>query len=289
MNKNFIVILLLSVLGFSLGAQNILLGGGPTMSTYFGDLAPYNLKRSFGQVNPGLGLYFTKRVLDPIYVKLDFEHSQVSADDKDQTSDTRKERNLSFRSPVTSLSGLVGLRIGLLKNRRAGITGGVGIAGFYFDPHAQIDGNWVRLQPLRTEGQGLSGSTAKEYSLSQIALSVQGGIFIRITEKFYFDIELTQYFTSTDYLDDVSGVYYDNELLRQYRGDLAARLADRHTELLPPGSPNFSAGTPRGNPTKNDQFAYLKFGISIALDRKQGQVRNSNVKCPQISKDWFEK
>ncbi|MBK6392441.1 MAG: hypothetical protein IPF70_18130 [Saprospiraceae bacterium] len=145
------------------------------------------------------------------------------------------------------------------------------------------------MHPLRTEGQGLPGSAAKAYSLTQVALSIQGGIFIRISEKFYFDIELTQYFTSTDYLDDVSGVYYDNDLLRQYRGDLAARLADRHTELLPPGSPNFSAGTPRGNPTKNDQFAYLKFGISIALDRKQGQVRNSNVKCPQISKDWFEK
>lgn len=289
MNKKFILILLFCAYGLLLYAQNIIVGGGPTISTYFGDLAPYNLKQSFAQVKPGLGLYFSKRVLDPIYVELDFERSSVSADDKDQTSDGRKARNLSFKSPLTSLSGLVGFRIGLLKNKKAGITGGLGVTGFQFDPQAFIDGHWERLQPLRTEGQGLAGSTAKEYSLSQVAFSVQGGIFIRITEKFYFDIELTQYFTFTDYLDDVSGVYFDNDLLRQNVGDLAARLADRHTELLPPGSPNFPAGTPRGNPTKNDQFAYLKFGISVALDRKRGQVRNSNVKCPTISKEWFEK
>ena len=56
-------------------------------------------------------------LLTIVYVELDFEKSSVSADDKDQTSEGRKARNLSFKSPLTSLSGLLGFRLGLLKKK----------------------------------------------------------------------------------------------------------------------------------------------------------------------------
>ena len=117
MNRYLFLILLLFNGSKNSIAQNIIVGGGPTISTYFGDLAPYNLKQSFSQLKPGIGLYFSKRVLDPVYVELDFEKSSVSADDKDQTSEGRKARNLSFKSPLTSLSGLLGFRLGLLKKK----------------------------------------------------------------------------------------------------------------------------------------------------------------------------
>ncbi|MBK8279276.1 MAG: hypothetical protein IPK94_03675 [Saprospiraceae bacterium] len=73
MNRYLILILLLFNGSKNSIAQNIIVGGGPTISTYFGDLAPYNLKQSFSQLKPGIGLYFSKRVLDPVYVELDFE------------------------------------------------------------------------------------------------------------------------------------------------------------------------------------------------------------------------
>ncbi|MBL0113737.1 MAG: hypothetical protein IPP42_24155 [Saprospiraceae bacterium] len=123
MNRNLILILLLSVGKIVFGAQNIIARWRPTISTYFGDLAPYNLKQSFSQLKPGWDLYFSKRVFDPIYVELDFEIVSVSADDKDQTSEGRKKGTCLSDLPLTSLSGLVGLRIGLLKKEELVLQG----------------------------------------------------------------------------------------------------------------------------------------------------------------------
>jgi hypothetical protein len=270
-------------------AQDAFIGGGTTLSTYFGDLAPFNLKQSFAAIKPGIGLYGSRKIFDPVFLEIEFEHSTLSGDDKNQSIDSRKVRNLSFKSPITGLSTQLGLRIPVLKGHKAGISTSAGMALFRFDPQAYIDGRWVRLQPLSTEGQGLPGSSSKPYSLFQTAKIFQVGAFYRISRSLFIEIEASQYFTSTDYLDDVSGTYFDPEKLRQVKGDLALRLADRHAEI-DPGSPNYPGGTPRGNPKKNDQFAYVKIGIGWALyDKKYGSNNYAKVKCPMISKDWFIK
>jgi hypothetical protein len=168
---------------------------------------------------------------------------------------------------------------------KMGLTGSGGFGFFKFDPHAKIDGRWVRLQPLGTEGQGLSGNTSGFYKLIQSAKILQLGAYYRVSRSLFIEIQISQYFTSTDFLDDVSGDYFDPEQLRLERGDLAWRLADRHAEVNL-GAPNFPQGTPRGNPTKNDQFAYFKIGIGWALSDRFYNMNASNVKCPTISKYW---
>ncbi|MEP7322672.1 MAG: hypothetical protein ABI761_12170 [Saprospiraceae bacterium] len=262
-------------------SQDIFIGGGMTLSTYFGDLSPQRLKQSSAEILPGVGVYGAKRIFNRFYIELEFERSTISGDDKKQAEESRKLRNLSFKTPITSISTQLSCRLPLFKQDKAGISGGAGFAVFTFDPKASIDGQVVRLQPLGTEGQGLDGSNTTFYHLIQSAKVIQLGAFYKISSGVFLEIEISQYFTSTDFLDDVSGFYFDAEQIRQYRGDLAWRLADRHAEI-DPGSPNYPAGTPRGNPTKNDQFAYFKIGLAWAL-QNNNHHSNSKVKCPWIS------
>ena len=274
-----------SVAGYG---QSAVIGGGPTVSAYFGDMSPFNLKQSWSQVHPGISLYASKKLLGSIYIEADFEYSNISGDDKNSRSPDRKARNLNFKSHIASITGLIGFRQQLISRNRFGITGALGLTSFSFNPKANLDGKWYPLQPLSTEGQGLTGGAAKTYSLVQFAIPIQVGFFVRIGKRLYCDVELTQYFTTTDYLDDVSGNYFDSEIILQEKGQLAYTLADRHAEI-DPGSPNYHQGITRGNPRKNDQFAFIKFGISYSFKIKKIKLdHHKKAKCPELSKKWFE-
>lgn len=145
------------------------IGGGFTLSSYFGDISPFSIKQSWGSLHPGAGLYFFKQIKKPFYIDFDFEHSTISGADAKSKDLSRKIRNLSFKSSITSLAISMSIRTMITKKESIGISGGVGGAIFKFDPRAQLDGTWHRLQPLSTEGQGLPGGP-KTYDLVQWAI-----------------------------------------------------------------------------------------------------------------------
>ena len=289
-----LVFTLVSLFQDKIYCQDLIIGGGTTLSTYFGDLAPYNLKQSWAEVHPGIGIYASKRIFKKIYFEVDAEQSTISAHDKNGASDDRKGRNLSFRSPISSLSASLCMRLGLLKYNKLGIYAGASASIFKFDPQAKLEGRWYRLRPLGTEGQGLPGGP-KKYSLLQTAIPLQLGLYYRLKPRLFIELEVTQYFTNTDYLDDVSGVnihgdYFDLERLRKEKGDLAFRFADRSLEVNPGGIPYSRQGIKRGNPLKNDQFLFFKVGIAYSIKskmHKQVYRRAIRIKCPELSKDWF--
>ena len=83
----------------------------------------------------------------------------------------RQNRNLSFKSDIFELSVMYELHLyvegqGHLhdlrgaqgeRSSRVGLYLFAGVGGFYFNPKAQFNGNYLALQPLATEGQGLEG------------------------------------------------------------------------------------------------------------------------------------
>lgn len=147
----------------------------------------------------------------------------------------RKQRNLSFRNDIIEVKADV--VIDLFENRgkypkRVDYTPYmfVGIAYFHHNPKAQApDGSWVSLRDLSTEGQGLEGGP-KKYSLHQIALPIGVGFRYKLAKHLDLAFEIGWRFTTTDYLDDVGGDYYDKEKLRAAKGDLAVTMSDRSYE-----------------------------------------------------------
>jgi hypothetical protein len=69
--------------------------------------------------------------------------------------------------------------------------------------------------------------------------------------------------TSTDYIDDVSGTYYDVEATREERGDIAAQLS--HRNIDGPAEAN----TQRGNPLNNDTYSFVQFTVAVGIGKKE--------------------
>lgn len=188
----------------------------------------------------------------------------------------RNYRNLHFRTDIYELyNGVewgfsrdrVGHRYGLkglkgFKNSSSYWYVGTGLGVFWFNPKAQHNGGWTALQPLGTEGQ-LAADSLKKYSRISVSIPLNAGFRFLLGKKITIGLEVSFRKIFTDYLDDVSGDYYDNNLIRQAGGDVAAELAD-------PSSGNFYEwtiqGEQRGDPTTKDAFmsGMLTFGYNLS-------------------------
>ena len=111
------------------------------------------------------------------------------------------------------------------KTRNSYVYFSVGVGVFWFNPKALYGGTWYELQKLGTEGQGLPNG-AKKYSRISISIPMVIGVRFIVGKKMTIGLEYNFRKTFTDYIDDVSTTYYDNNLLKQSNGVVAAALAD---------------------------------------------------------------
>ena len=140
-----------------------------------------------------------------------------------------------------------------------------GVGGFYFNPKAEYNGSYVALQPLGTEGQGISGKS-KKYSRISVSIPTGMGMSLRLWLNFKLSMDMSYNFTFTDYLDDVSGLYFDNDQIRFFNGDAAADLANRADSSAP--STWSQAGAIRGNSKNNDAFLSTVVSLTYTFMRK---------------------
>lgn len=232
---------------------------------------------------PSFQLGFRYKIFHRLYYKLGVGYGQISGSDEFSENPARRQRNLSFKSDLYEVTNQFEFQI-IKENRDDG--GGInygsmfqninlyvfgGVSGFYFNPKAEYQGEWYELQPLGTEGQGI-GSNPPKYSLYQVAFPVGGGIKFYINKRWSIGVEIGGRFTLTDYIDDVSDSYYDNDAIRTTYGDIAAELADRR--IAADGSDLFPvpSGTPyRGNPEYNDSYIFAFFNLTYTY-RKYGRL-----------------
>lgn len=235
-------------------AQRSELGVFMGTSFYIGDLNPTTL---FAMPSMAGGFVYRYNLTPRWGLKADFIFAEVVG--SDAKSNKGYARNLSFTSPITEISLEAELNFLKLYNVRGKnrITPYIfsGITCFSFDPQATLNGTVYELQSLGTEGQGLEGQRER-YSLT--ALAIPFGIGVKCTIGRYIAIgaEWGMRYTFTDFLDDVGGVYYDNELLREQRGNIVANLADRSQTV-------HRAGEQRGNTTTTDLYSFA--GITLTV------------------------
>jgi len=253
--KRYFLLLFLTA-PFFLWSQGFEAGILAGVSSYQGDLSPSNLKTSMGKLHAAFGAFGRYNINNYFSAKLGLTYGTMSADDAKEG----RNRNLSFRSnflefAVTGEWNILGYQpYGLERVFTPYLYLGVGFV--HFNPRAQYEGEWVELRPLGTEGQSMQGFNAK-YSLVEFVIPFGGGLKYAINDQWNVGIELGLRKTYTDYLDDVSGQYVDNELLIAGNGELAAALANRSGKSIP-------GGTDRGNDQIYDW--YLVSGISISYN-----------------------
>ncbi len=172
-------------------------------------------------------------------------------------------RNLSFRSDIFELGAQWEFSFtyfGESQRRMAAPYFFVGASWFHFNPKALYEGEWVALQPLGTEGQGVFPGCGEPYALRQWAVPLGVGFVMSLGRHVNLGFELGFRKTFTDYLDDVSGTYPDQFILAEVN-PMAAALSYRTPEVEEVFDPN-PVGKLRGNPNDKDMYFFGGFTFS---------------------------
>ena len=262
------------------------LGGGSGSSHFIGDF-------NFTSQRPLISAGMRYKVLEALAAKGTLSYGWVSGDDSKASEPYRQDRNLSFRSPILELAAQAEYSIikepsnhryslrrrkgrrgrFSLKNIRVNTYLFAGIAGFYFNPKGLDDkpeegtNEWVALQPLGTEGQGLMEGR-EQYSRVQVSFPFGIGFKYPLTRQISVGVEFGARYTLTDYIDDVSTSYIDNAWLAK-NDPLAARMADKSpwSENPLPGKEgiHYNAGGQRGSSTYNDFYFFSLVTVAYKL------------------------
>ena len=256
------------------GATNFLgdLGGANGVGTHiFRDI-------EFSTTRPDISASFRYYITPNFSAKAGIYYGLISGNDKLTAQDSRANRNLSFKSNIwelsaqAELSGLTVYREGHrydikrahgYKNILFQAYGFAGVGVFHFNPKGYYRGRWYNLRDMGTEGQGLPGEPEK---YKRIAFCIPIGLGFRygISKNMNVGIEYGIRKTFTDYLDDVSGVYYDTETIRANSGDAAAYFAD--PSPVGDGKDSWTApGTDRGHANYDDSYMFMFVTINYRI------------------------
>lgn len=203
--------------------------------------------------------------LSPMFaLKADLSYGRLNGDDALTTERFRQNRNLHFRSPVIELAARV--EFYPLKEyfghlyRTNGVVGKrvnhwspyifVGAGGAWFNPKAQYNGEWVALAPLKTEGV--------DYKKIIGAFPMGAGIKYALSSQLSIGLEIGLRYTTSDYIDDVSGVYYDHsgsDAMTQYLADPSIGIVQPYTDGSYTYDPT-APGMQRGDPSNKDAYVF---------------------------------
>ena len=324
--RNFVskIILLLLICIFSLShsyAQSLLLGTGKTKweagvnfgpSFFLGDLGGNKGKGT--NTLKDLNLEFTKFMkgafvtmypsnwlgfrLAADYTYLEGDDAVINTTGIDEL--WRKQRNLNFKTNVWELYGALEVFPTMFFYRKTAYEprlrpyGLIGIGIFHFDPKGSltdVNGNktWYKLQPLRTEGEGMSQyPQSKPYKLTQINIPLGAGIKYFFSDRLNMSMEVLYRKTFTDYIDDVSKTYINasdfNKYLSPAQALLATQLSDKTIPILYPGMTRWPSGTQRGDYKNGDTYfsVVAKFGIRLGpIDDDEKKIKRQTT-CPKF-------
>jgi hypothetical protein len=234
---------------------------------YFGDLnSDFQLKRP----EFATSIFYQRQFNNYVGVRITGSYTFLAYADYLSNNFYQQRRNLSFNTNVweMSVSGYFNFFKFYPGFEDYSFTPYIhfGVGAFEFNPYAYLNDQKVYLQPLGTEGQGSPLYPGKK-PYSTIAASFPIGLGIKKALNAHTNIfaELSYRFTTTKYLDDVSGTYAPNAFAAvDANGNPTTwfLLQDRSYET---GSSIGTAGKQRGN-GQFDSFATLQIGISYNFE-----------------------
>tara|TARA_R110002049_G_scaffold25788_2_gene90132 strand:+ start:5906 stop:6799 length:894 start_codon:yes stop_codon:yes gene_type:complete len=242
------------------GVTNFLgdLGGGDDIGV--NDFTDLDFAATRLTINAGFKYQLTKSLT----ARANLTWGLLKGDDEFTDEQYRSGRDLQFRSNIWEAS-IIG-EFYLLQNSRNGayrlrgvrgkkglrmdlyLLGGVGL--MYFNPKGQLDnGQWVALQPIGTEGQGLDGQKSK-YNRTTLTIPLGIGVAKAIDRYWTIGVEFSHRITFSDYIDDVGGKFYNTqEIIDANGGNESIRPL-----ITSSNGANGIEGEKRGGSDNNDSF-----------------------------------
>lgn len=241
------------------------LTGGVGVAYYMGDLRDGVDMAHLG-LGPSISIGALYRLTENVSARGEVRFYQVSADQKYSKN---YENNLSFRTRNPDVN--LGIQVDLFSfSRQARINpylmGGVGVT--YMSPKAKLDGDWYSLAPMTTE--------AVKYSRLPLVFTGGIGVSVQAQERLSIGLELCNNWVKSDYLDDVSSVYPNPDLLPS---DLARRLSDRRGEI---GLPAATVGAPRGSAKVKDSYLFFQVRANYLIGNRAQAIERKKTRCPKF-------
>lgn len=260
----------------AIGSSHFLgdLGGKPLRGT--NDISDLDLASTRYALVGGVRLFLGGKVA----LRANMAYARVAGDDSYTINTERRGRNANFYSPIIEGSGVIEFHLNRKKSKQ-GASGGLylygGVGMFYFEPYTKFEGDKVKLRPLGTEGQYYRDDL-EPYKNTSVNIPFGMGYRFKVGRG-YLGLEINSRKNFTDYIDDVSTVFADPNLLFQSNGALAVNIANRSISNIP----GFDApGAIRGNPNNMDHFFFilLKYDhpLTSAADMGFGAVKRGRGK-----------
>lgn len=252
------------------------------ISNYSGDLSEKRVDLRY--TRPMVGLMVKRDINRYLTLRAGFSFGMIAGADSTNKSIPLQARNLSFRSNVWE--GQLGAEWNILDIDDRGFTpyifGGVALFSYY--PWAEdAAGNKVALRRLSTEGQGLPQypERGNQYSLHQVSIPFGAGFKYLFTDRWTVGVEIGLRPTFTDYLDDVSTGYVDQNTLLAERGQLAVDMAYRGDEVghkMTPGTYPLD-GAQRGSAKHKDWYSFTGITVMYRIGGSDGNRSTNFSKC----------
>lgn len=260
--------------------QEITVGLG--ISNFLGELggrdqigSPFVWDLEFSMTKPAVSLGYRYYLFQRLSLRAQGTYGILAGNDNLTGEAFRNNRNLNFKTnlfegqicleyhPFQEVPGHIYDLRGVkgMAPSRMGLYFFAGVGAFHFNPKSSFLGTWIELQPLGTEGQGLPEGP-EAYKLTQICIPMGLGIRKALNKTLTIGLELQYTKTFTDYIDDVSGEYYDNQVLLEERGPLTAYFADPSLGVIPGQT---GTNRQRGYPEHNDGYIFLKVQVHYKL------------------------
>lgn len=239
----------------------MMMGGG----YYIGELNPHN-KDMFRNSSISGGLSYRNNLTRRLGIKVGAIYGNVEYWDKNSSDAWMINRNLNFRNRFYEFSTVCEVNyFDFQMNSKDWISPYLfgGIAYYMMNPEGYVQGSWISLQTMATEGQGTN--TGNQYRLNSISMPFGAGLKVNIKGALGFSLEWGIRKTWTDYFDDVSTVYTDPKALLQQQGQLSVTLADQ--SLISERGSDSNQGMQRGDPANNDYYGFLMASLNIRLDK----------------------
>jgi hypothetical protein len=237
------------------------------VGNYFGDI---NNQASLKNPKFAAGVFYKKYINNYVAIKIAGNYAFVGFSDVYSNNTVQRIRNLSFNSNVwdASISGEFNFFKFYPGNEMYRFTPYVslGVGAMNFDPYTFFNGEKVFLRPIGTEGQASAAyPNLQPYSAVAMIIPLGMGIKYNVSPKINVFAEISYRFTSTDFLDDVSGNYAPDAFPPDANGNptLGFLLQDRSYEY---GQTLGVKGKQRGTSLQKDSYATFQVGISFNID-----------------------
>jgi hypothetical protein len=277
MQRQFSALLFCFLMHTTLSAQFVDIGFTFGSMFYSGDISPSDPRAMIQEMRPAGGIFCRLSSGNFFSTRFSLNFGSVQGDD---ARTYRAQRGLAFRTNITEFSAIGELHAWRIRHTEYSFTfpylyGGVGL--FHFNPRREVDGEWIALQPLGTEGQGIPGY-AQRYNLTQFFAPLGAGIKF-ITRKFTFGFEFGPRFILTDYLDDVTGAEVNHRDVFINNGPLAAQLS---WPAL--GGEEGVDQTYRRGVTSRDWYYMMNITVSYNFGAGLNKMLSDPVPCPK----WYK-